>query len=124
MNIYTVADLYGMDCNDLEALKLQLLNAVEIASDDATLASSVLGEKLIKRLKATLGAVRIKYSEIKGTNDEQLSELHILQGREIQAKQELNGLCNSEGLKEELLKNIDVVKATFMGIKQGKTTTR
>jgi hypothetical protein len=98
----TMEDLRGKSVDELEGLRLQIEDGLRGCADNAELAESMLGQKLIKRLSADLEAIRRKYAGIKGKPEDQLAALHVLQGREQQLSEELSNLTSANMVKINL----------------------
>ncbi|MCK9566718.1 MAG: hypothetical protein M0Q43_11800 [Methanothrix sp.] len=110
-------DLRGKSVDELEGLRLLVEDGLRGCADNAELAGSMLGEKLIKRLSADLEAIRRKYAGIKGNPEDQLAALHILQGREQQLSEELSNLTSANSVKINLGIQMEAV---ILSIGQGK----
>lgn len=117
----TVEDLRGKSVDELEGLRLQIEDGLQGCADNAELAESMMGQKLIKRLSADLEAIRKKYVGIKGKPEDQLVALHVLQGREQQLSEELLNLTSANTVKINLGVQIEAV---ILAIGQGKREAR
>lgn len=116
-------DLSDKSLDELENLRLELENDIAGAADNASLAESMPGQKLIKRLTADLDAIRKKYAGIKGGAEEQLAALHRLQGREQQVNEELENLKAAVGMRRNL--GLQLESVTFaIGEKKRETPGR
>lgn len=116
-------DLSDKTLDELEVLRLELEDGIAGAADNASLADSMPGQKLIKRLTADLDAIRKKYAGIKGGAEEQLAALHCLQGREQQVNEELVNLKSASGTKRNLGLQLEAVTFTI-GEKKRETPGR
>ncbi len=117
----TMEDLRGKSIDELEGLRLQIEDGLQGCADNAELAESMLGQKLIKRLSADLEAIRKKYAGIKGKPEDQLAALHVLQGREQQLSEELSNLTSANMVKINLGIQMEAV---ILAIGQGKREAR
>jgi len=117
----TMEDLRGKSVDELEGLRLQIEDGLQGCADNAELAESMLGQKLIKRLSADLEAIRRKYSGIKGKTEDQLAALHVLQGREQQLSEELSNLTSANMVKINLGIQMEAV---ILSVGQGKRESR
>jgi hypothetical protein len=98
----TLEDLRGQTLDEIEAVRLRIEEGLAGCAENAELAESQQGQRLIKRLAADLAAIRRKYAGIKGNPDDQLAALHRLQGREQQVAEELDNLTKAAQAKINL----------------------
>ena len=96
------SDLYGKNLEELHARRLEVEEGIRGCEENAALADSAPGQKLIKRLSVDLDAIRRKYAFIKGNAEEQLAVLHRLQGREQQVGEELSNLKSAADARRNL----------------------
>jgi hypothetical protein len=114
-------DLRGKSVDELEGLRLRIEDGLQGCADNAELAESMMGQKLVKRLSADLEAIRKKYIGIKGKTEDQLAALHVLQGREQQLSEELSNLTSANMVKINLGVQMEAV---ILSIGQGKREAR
>jgi hypothetical protein len=107
------SEFYGKELDELEVERQAIENAISFSLDNASLANSVPGQKLIKRLTRDVDVVRKRYYSIKGTHDEQLAVLHRLQGREQQLIEELENLTSAARFNKELGLRQEIIMAAI-----------
>jgi hypothetical protein len=95
-------DVTGMNVDELASKKQAVEEIVRMCADNAALAGSMPGQKLIKRLNADLDAIRKKYVSVRGSPDDQLAAFHRLQGREQQVSEELQNLTSASREQREM----------------------
>jgi len=117
----TIEDLRGKSIDELEVLRLQIEDGLQGCADNAELAESMLGKKLVKRLSSDIEAIRAKYVGIKGKAEDQLALLHVLQGREQQLYEELSNLTSANMVKINLGIQMEAI---ILAIGQGKRDSR
>jgi SMC interacting uncharacterized protein involved in chromosome segregation len=80
---------------------------IEGMADANALSESIVGKKWIRRLRSDLEAIRSKYANIKGKDDERLMYLAALQGKEELLKSQLdllqNGLNYEKKIRSDLI---------------------
>ena len=96
------SEYYKKSLDELDRMRLVVEESIGQCGDNASLMASVPGQKLIKRLAFDLEAIRKKYAGIKGGPDDQLANLHRLQGREHQLIEELANLSSAAQTMREL----------------------
>lgn len=107
------SDFIGKSKEELGALHGKYAEIFRDTQEMVSLAETVPGKKLAKRLESDVSAIRAKYCNISGTDFEQLSELHRLQGRETQAAQELSNLVDAKKIADQVAKNIEEIEKTL-----------
>jgi hypothetical protein len=96
------SEFYGKTLDELDSIRQDIAEAIRGSADNAALAASVPGQRLVKRLTADLDAVRKKYAGIKGEPSDKLSALDRLQGREQQLSEELENLTSASRVQRAL----------------------
>jgi uncharacterized protein YicC (UPF0701 family) len=118
------SEFYGKSLDDLDAVRQEIEEGLRGAADNAALANSMPGQKLVKRLTADLDAIRRKYAGIKGPFEEQLMMLHKLQGREQQLSEELENLTSASRVQRLLGLRQEAVAAAIEDKKHEGPPTR